>query len=108
MFNKPADNPGAACRTHRGRRWCLGPLPQAAESAGPEVGCGRHRRPHRALAKGERGEVVRILDRAWIREVREEQSVARPADAYLDTGKDDPPTERLRASSFLDYTIYQP
>jgi hypothetical protein len=45
--------------------------------------------------------VVRILDRAWIREVREAQSVARPADAYLDTGKDDPPTEALEGLELL-------
>lgn len=59
----------------------------------------------RARARGESDEVLGILDQAWIREVCEAQSMARLADVYLATGKDDPPTTRLRASTLLAYFV---
>jgi hypothetical protein len=55
----------------------------------------------RAHARGERDEVQRILDQAWVREVCEGQSMARLADAYLATGNGDPPLRRFRASTLL-------
>jgi hypothetical protein len=55
----------------------------------------------RALARGERDEVLRILDQAWIREVSEAQSIARLAEVYLATGRGDPPIARLRASTLM-------
>jgi hypothetical protein len=60
----------------------------------------------RALARGERDEVLAILDHAWIREQCEAQSIARLADVYLATGKDAPPQERFRAATLMSDFIY--
>ena len=60
----------------------------------------------RALARGDRAEVLRLLDHAWVREICETQSIARLVEVYLATGKADSPIQRLRAStvmiSFID------
>jgi hypothetical protein len=55
----------------------------------------------RAAARGERDEVWRILDRAWIRRAGEAQSMARLAELYLAVGRGDPPMLRVRASTLL-------
>lgn len=55
----------------------------------------------RALADGDRDEVIRLLDRAWIRHVDEAQSMARLAEAYLTIPKDGPPLARFKASTLL-------
>lgn len=60
----------------------------------------------RALARGERDEVLRILDQAWIREQCEAQSIARLANVYLATGKVASPQERFRASTLMSDFIY--
>jgi hypothetical protein len=55
----------------------------------------------RALARGDHGEVPRILDQAWIRQAGEAQSYARLAEVYLGTRKDAAPLQWFKASTFL-------
>jgi len=55
----------------------------------------------RARAAGDRNEVLRILDQAWIRHTGEVQSMVRLAELYLEVGRSHGPVERFRASTLL-------